>query len=376
MKCHTFQFYKTGLCVMNHYANSDARTEYRHQYVKSEGVNIVQHSFLKALFPNSDGTLDTIDMTDLSTEFLPIAPNRTLTGAKLRNIASKAHHFVSTDQRNYYPVTDDILPLEVHESGVSTATVPKNKKPKIGKLFITKPANGKITKTVNATPESSLKGQQSLLSFITKRTGVQPISTFMSSTMLKLRSNSKQLPYINEDTTTATVPVIIDLVQVSNAIVNYDSQDVENDFAATIKDEIKNVFETPQAIDSTDSTIEDEVNNVFDTPQAIDNIASTLEHEDNNVFDTPQAIDNIACTLEHEVNNVFETPQAFDNSASTINKEFHDIFEGQQASYNTSVIQFSVNTRNDNIDCEMIELLPENQFAWASIKFTFSAKMM
>ena len=158
---------------MNHYAHSDLTTEYRHHFIDPENVDEKRFSILKTLFPNSEGNLDTIQWNDLNNSLLPLYPTRELTGAKLRGVAQKAHQFVSADQRDYYPKTDHIVVDKYDDlpKNIRTTKVPKVAKSKAtGELVILQGdnSNRKVKMPINGNKAMQVKGQQSLLKFITR----------------------------------------------------------------------------------------------------------------------------------------------------------------------------------------------------------------
>jgi hypothetical protein len=207
---------------MNNYVYSDASTEYKHVFVAPNEIEHVRSACIKALFPSSDGTLDTIEMNDLNTLLLPIQANKILTGAKLNGIATKAHLFVSAEQRAYYPSTEHIV---IKDSGNVTTTKPKKLK-ELSKMVITKTQ----TTTSKKRPINIDTSQRSIMSFLLRQsTSSIPSDTSFQSPSIntvvvesELKSTSLEVPDIEQK-----VLMLVDQPyenDVVKDIVDYDDQ--------------------------------------------------------------------------------------------------------------------------------------------------------
>jgi hypothetical protein len=78
--------------MMKPYVDSPATEEIRHNYLRFTNLTVLRESLIKKLFPNSDGTLSSVALKDLS---LPISPNKVLSEKKIASIRMKINMFVS-----------------------------------------------------------------------------------------------------------------------------------------------------------------------------------------------------------------------------------------------------------------------------------------
>lgn len=151
---------------MNLYSNSGPETEYRHEYIDPKNVHQVRRNIIKELFPNSNGTLDLIQYSDLNTLHLPILATKTLAPAKLANLAIKRKNFVDGARKAYYPKEVWDIKLDESLDELRIVKAPKNNKnPK--QIEDKKPNKSKITvlpKKVNVP-----SNQRTLFGYITSK---------------------------------------------------------------------------------------------------------------------------------------------------------------------------------------------------------------
>jgi hypothetical protein len=106
---HSFVFTANGKVSMKEYASTSESLTKTCELVKYGNLSVVKSDILKSLFPHSNGRLENVQMSDLC---LPKAANRTLSNRKITSLALKAKLFVTSEQRNYYPMVNEDLILD------------------------------------------------------------------------------------------------------------------------------------------------------------------------------------------------------------------------------------------------------------------------
>ena len=294
--------------MMKPYVDSPATEEIRHSYLRFTNLTVLRESLIKKLYPNSDGTLSSVALKDLS---LPISPNKVLSEKKIASIRMKINMFVSPAQRDYYPEIKCSEDYVVDTEGeIPTLKKQKGKKKREYSILDDKKTQpSKRRQSTTSSAEKSLSGGQlSLANFF--RMGVTPGSLGSKSESTKITND-----FLSPTTTVSTTLTNKVLTKADSLIDMSDENTNDIDCTGTVTNQVNLEIQSTSAniqvnlFGTTDDVFQKAVVTTLsiDDDVVVSNGFDDRDTTDNNIDPTAGKSDSDVVVSSMNINNVMST---------------------------------------------------------------------